>query len=96
VRVVGESVGVVVASHPIANDLAPINPNTGTPYFTMKKEGWGSGWAAGNLVRLNTVGAGAGFSLVRACSRAITPSWTTALPSWPAWTLTAPALAIKK
>ena len=66
VRVVGESVGVVVASHPIANDLAPINPNTGTPYFTMKKEGWGSGWAAGNLVRLNTVGAGAGFCLVRA------------------------------
>lgn len=66
VRVVGESVGVVVASHPIANDLAPINPNTGTPYFTMRKEGWGSGWAAGNLVRLNTVGAGAGFSLVRA------------------------------
>lgn len=66
VRVVGESVGVVVASHPIASDLAPINPNTGTPYFTMKKEGWGSGWAAGNLVRLNTVGAGAGFCLVRA------------------------------
>lgn len=66
VRVVGESVGVVVASHPIANDLAPINPNTGTPYFTMRKEGWGSGWAAGNLVRLNTVGAGAGFCLVRA------------------------------
>ncbi len=66
VRVVGESVGVVVASHSIANDLAPINPNTGTPYFTMKKEGWGSGWAAGNLVRLNTVGAGAGFCLVRA------------------------------
>jgi hypothetical protein len=66
VRVVGESVGVVVANHPIANDLAPINPNTGTPYFTMKKEGWGSGWAAGNLVRLNTVGAGAGFCLVRA------------------------------
>lgn len=66
VRVVGESVGVVVASHPIANDLAPINPNTGTPYFTMRKAGWGSGWAAGNLVRINTVGAGAGFSLVRA------------------------------
>lgn len=66
VRVVGESVGVVVASHPITNDLAPINPNTGTPYFTMRKAGWGSGWAAGNLVRLNTVGAGAGFCLVRA------------------------------
>ena len=66
VRVVGESVGVVVGSHLISDDLAPINPNTGTPYFTMKKEGWGSGWAAGNLVRLNTVGAGAGFCLVRA------------------------------
>lgn len=66
VRVVGESVGVVVASHSIAEDLAPINPNTGTPYFVMRKEGWGGGWAAGNLVRLNTVGAGAGFCLVRA------------------------------
>ena len=66
VRVVGESVGVVVASHSITADLAPINPNTGTPYFTMKKEGWGSGWAVGNLVRINTVGAGAGFCLVRA------------------------------
>lgn len=66
VRVVGESVGVVVASHSITEDLAPINPNTGTPYFTMRKEGWGGGWAQGNLLRLNTVGAGAGFSLVRA------------------------------
>lgn len=66
VRVVGESVGVVVGNHLITEDLAPINPNTGTPYFVMRKEGWGSGWTQGNLVRLNTVGAGAGFCLVRA------------------------------
>ena len=32
----------------------------------MRQEGWGSGWTQGNLVRLNTVGAGAGFCLVRA------------------------------
>lgn len=66
VRVVGESVGVVVGNHLITEDLAPVNPNTGTPYFTLRKSGWGSGWAQGNLVRLNTVGAGAGFCLVRA------------------------------
>ncbi|HCA6786109.1 TPA: hypothetical protein MXV52_006785, partial [Pseudomonas aeruginosa] len=23
-------------------------------YFTIRKEGWGSGWAAGNAVRFNT------------------------------------------
>ncbi len=66
VRVVGESVGVVVGNHLITEDLAPVNPNTGTPYFIMRKEGWKSGWTQGNLVRMNTVGAGAGFCLVRA------------------------------
>lgn len=66
VRVVGESVGVIATGHPISTDLAPINPITGTPYFTLKKEGWGSDWAQGNLLRMNTVGAGAGFCVIRA------------------------------
>lgn len=27
------------------------------PYFSIAPAGWGSGWAAGNVVRLNTVAA---------------------------------------
>ncbi|WP_180061114.1 hypothetical protein [Acinetobacter sp. YH12124] len=38
-------------------DFAPINPVTGLPYFTVKKEGWGAGWANGNVLRFNTVAA---------------------------------------
>lgn len=66
VRVVGDKVGVVLASASIGADIAPINPNTGTPYFRLLQEGWGSGWAAGNLLRMDTVGAGSGFCIVRA------------------------------
>lgn len=66
VRVVGEKVGVVLDSASINADIAPVNPNTGTPYFRLRKEGWGSGWIAGNLLRINTVGAGSGFCIVRA------------------------------
>ena len=38
-------------------DLAPINPATGVPYFTLSAMGWGSGWIAGNVLRFNTTGA---------------------------------------
>ena len=34
-----------------------INPATGEPYFTLRATGWGGGWAAGNVLRFNTVGA---------------------------------------
>ena len=27
------------------------------PYFSLDKLGWGAGWAAGNVLRLNTVAA---------------------------------------
>ncbi|TCH64199.1 hypothetical protein [Acinetobacter sp. ANC 4862] len=36
-------------------DYAPINPVTGVPYFIIKKEGWGAGWANGNVLRFNTI-----------------------------------------
>ena len=55
-NVVGEHVGQIMTGTTSA-DLAPINPATGTPYFTIQSEGWGSGWVAGNVFRLNTVGA---------------------------------------
>lgn len=55
-QVVGEHVGVIATGN-TANDLAPINPATGKPYFTLRALGWGSGWAAGNVLRFNTIGA---------------------------------------
>ena len=56
---------IIVRATPDGRLLSNINPNTGTPYFTMRKEGWGSGWAAGNLMRLNTVGAMHPIGVVR-------------------------------
>tara|TARA_Y100001968_G_scaffold110725_1_gene100238 strand:+ start:15617 stop:17188 length:1572 start_codon:yes stop_codon:yes gene_type:complete len=52
-NVVEQQLGVI-STGTLANDCAPINPATGTPYFTIRKEGWGTGWAAGNAVRFNT------------------------------------------
>ncbi len=56
VRVIGESVGQI-ATLPIAAEIAPLNPNTNAPYFRIDPLGWGSGWAAGNVLRFNTIAA---------------------------------------
>lgn len=55
-RVIGEHVGVI-ATGSINADCSPINPNTSSPYFTIPALGWGTGWAVGNILRINTVGA---------------------------------------
>lgn len=58
-RVIGETLGDITDAlggagfHDTSHDLAPINPLTGTPYFILRWPGWGSGWVAGNLLRLN-------------------------------------------
>ncbi len=57
INVIGETVGQIVTAHAIVNTLAPVNPATGVPYFTLDPSGWGSGWSAGNVVRMNTVAA---------------------------------------
>lgn len=54
-EVIGETVGIIVAGNTAA-DLAPINPRTSKPYFTLRREGWGGGWAVNNVVRFNTIG----------------------------------------
>ncbi|NMM75391.1 hypothetical protein [Acidovorax sp. SRB_24] len=54
--IIGEHVGVV-GTGSINTTTAPLNPATNTPYFSMSPLGWGTGWAAGNVVRMNTVGA---------------------------------------
>ena len=63
-RVIGEHVGVI-ATGDINTVCSPINPATSKPYFTIDPLGWGSGWAVGNILRINTVGALYPFWVVR-------------------------------
>ena len=63
-RIIGEHVGQI-GTGDINTDCAPINPATGQPYFTVKALGWGTGWANGNVLRINTVGAIAPVWVVR-------------------------------
>ena len=55
-RCIGEYSGQI-GTGSVNTDFAPINPVTGVPYFKVKKEGWGSGWASGNVLRFNTIAA---------------------------------------
>ena len=55
-RIIGEDAGQI-GTGSINSDCSPINPITGSPYFTIKKEGWGTGWASGNVLRFNTKAA---------------------------------------
>lgn len=55
-RCIGEYSGQI-GTGSVNTDFAPINPVTGAPYFKVKKEGWGSGWASGNVLRFNTIAA---------------------------------------
>lgn len=55
-NIYGEHLGLIGAGTTSA-DCAPLNPNTGNPYFRARLQGFGAGWAAGNAIRINTVGA---------------------------------------
>lgn len=55
-EVIGEHVGVIATGNTAA-DCSPINPSHGSAYFSIPAIGWGTGWAAGNVLRFNTVGA---------------------------------------
>ena len=54
-KCVGEYTGELALRGTTNADYAPINPVTNAPYFKIKKEGWGSGWANGNTLRFNTI-----------------------------------------
>ena len=54
-KLYGEHLGLVLQGDTL-NDLAPINPATGKPYFTLPKFAFGGGWQVGNCVRFNTFG----------------------------------------
>lgn len=62
--VIGENVGVIAVGNTDA-DCQPINPAEGVPYFVLPWKGWGNNWAAGNVLRLNTVEAGMPFWVAR-------------------------------
>ena len=64
VQVIGEHVGVL-GEFPIVNPIAPINPATMTPYFTVPAAGWGTGWSVGNILRINTIGTPYPFQAAR-------------------------------
>lgn len=55
-RIIGEVSGQIGTGN-INADCMPINPITNAPYFVIKKEGWGAGWASGNVLRFNTIAA---------------------------------------
>lgn len=57
VNVIGEKSGQVLTAVSITSDIAPINPVSGVPYFTIDHLGFGGGWSGSNVIRFNTVSA---------------------------------------
>lgn len=53
-RIIGEVSGQI-GTGSVNADCSPMNPITNQPYFTLKKEGWGTGWVSGNVLRFNTI-----------------------------------------
>lgn len=65
VDVVSENLGVIITGISIGSQIAPINPVTEKPYFVIQANGWGGGWATGNVLRFNTKSALAPFWIAR-------------------------------
>ena len=63
-QLIGQNLGVI-ATGSTAADLQPVNSLTGLPYFTLRKNGWGLGWAVGNQLRFDTIGAAPPIWLAR-------------------------------
>jgi hypothetical protein len=53
-NVSGASVGALPAGGSTSADYAPLNPATGTPYFTLKAAAWGGSFQANDQVRFDT------------------------------------------
>lgn len=51
----GEQLGLVARGDRVS-DLAPVNPATGKPYFSLPSLAFGGGWEADNCIRFNTYG----------------------------------------
>ena len=55
-RIIGQTVGEI-GTGSTSSTTSPLNPMTGYPYFTIPQSAWGIGWAANNVVRINTAAA---------------------------------------
>ncbi|MCB1824224.1 MAG: hypothetical protein KDJ54_06415 [Candidatus Competibacteraceae bacterium] len=64
-NVIGENLGLI-GTGTTSVDCAPVNSLTGQPYFTIPYQGWGAGWATGNCLRFNLIGAAYPVDLIRA------------------------------
>jgi hypothetical protein len=65
IEIIGERIGNL-GQYDFNFDLAPINPQSGVPYFTVRAAGRGAGWIPGNILRINTQ-AGAAHCLALRC-----------------------------
>lgn len=66
VKVAHEKLGVVEDSISIGvDDVAPVNPATGSPYFVMNRLGFGTGWVTNNVIRFNTDSGDANAWVIR-------------------------------
>lgn len=79
VELIGQRRGLVY-SGPFTANIAPINPRTrepdgtgGVPYLVIPVAANGGGWSAGNIVRINTVGAIAPLWIARAIQQSDEP-----------------------
>jgi hypothetical protein len=63
-RVVGENYGQV-GTGDINTVCEPVNTATGAPFFSISVLGWGGGWSAGNVLRINTDACGTAIGVVR-------------------------------
>lgn len=79
VELIGQRRGLVF-SGPFTADIAPINPRTrnvdgtgGVPYLHIPLAANGGGWSAGNVVRINTVGALADIWIARSIQQSDEP-----------------------
>ncbi len=60
-----ETLGIIATGLPISSDIAPINPATGRPYFTIPSSGWGVGWVTSNVLRFNTESGAENMWIIR-------------------------------
>lgn len=65
IRVREETLGIIESDLPITADIAPINPATGLPYFTIPYQGFGAGWLTGNVIYFEMESGSTNFWLIR-------------------------------
>ncbi len=69
--ITGEKLGQVLnpdtgtSTFSTAADSGPVNLLTGEKYFNIPQQGWGTGWAIGNVLRFNTLAANAPMWIAR-------------------------------